>query len=159
MARMVARGAPGEMSYVDQNQYPTIRNADLSPFSGAGRGNHMSSKSSSSDDLLTLPPENEVMQMIELYFKTVGFINPVLDKDAVVKNYHRVLANGVRSVTRSWLALLNAIFAICSNVTASTSPTQELAEVAEKYCRRAVALVMPDIIMKSTFQNGKSARI
>ncbi|KAH6664152.1 fungal-specific transcription factor domain-containing protein [Halenospora varia] len=78
---------------------------------------------------------------------------PALDKDSFLQKFHTLLARGTRSVTRSWLALLNVVFAISSNIMASTSPTQELAEVSEKYYHRALTLVMPSIIEKSNFQN------
>ncbi|PVH69077.1 hypothetical protein DL98DRAFT_626652 [Cadophora sp. DSE1049] len=132
-----------------------MRQEGLSPSKGIAQQSNTFLKSTSGDNLMTLPAESEAMKMIELYFRTMGCLNPCLDKNIFVDKYQRLLLNEMRSTTRSWLALLNAIFAISTNVMASTSPTQEVAEMAEKYFRRAVSLVMPDLILKSTLQNAQ----
>ncbi|KAH9868545.1 hypothetical protein J1614_007617, partial [Plenodomus biglobosus] len=74
-----------------------------------------------------LPPEGTMTLLIELYFGTIGVLFPYIDRNGFMKTYRQLVTAGILSVRRSWLGLLNMVFAI----TTSTNSDFDITITAE----------------------------
>jgi len=90
-----------------------------------------------------LPPEATMLQLIELFFKTTGTLFPFIDRNRFWETYRQLVTTNVLSVRRSWLGLLNMIFAITTNVNNMfdlTITAQARAAQSDIFFQRAMAL-------------------
>ncbi|KAF2856839.1 hypothetical protein T440DRAFT_484936 [Plenodomus tracheiphilus IPT5] len=90
-----------------------------------------------------LPPEDTMMQLIDLYFSTAGTLFPYIDRNGFLRTYRQLVATNILSVRRSWLGLLNMVFAVTTNADNSPDPeitAQARAEKANVFYHRAMVL-------------------
>lgn len=97
---------------------------------------HVSRPSSPGPDLLNftgeasirvrpffLPPECEMRSLIETYFTTTGALYPFIDRHSFLETYGKMIDHGISSVRRSWLGLLNMMFAMATSANFGHHPT------------------------------------
>lgn len=82
-------------------------------------------------ELFALPSQAEADSLLHRYFTTVNLMIPCIHEESFRDTYSKIHSVGLQGCRRSWLALLNMMFAIATNVTAATSTTHEQ---AERYC-------------------------
>lgn len=90
-----------------------------------------------------LPPETTMMQLIELYFNTTGSLFPFIDRNGFWKTYRQLITTNMLSVRRSWLGLLNMVFAITTSVNTTfdlTITAQTRAAKSDIFFQRAMEL-------------------
>ncbi|KAJ5781190.1 Zn(II)2Cys6 transcription factor [Penicillium paradoxum] len=93
-----------------------------------------------------LPAEMESDALLHLFFTTVNLMIPCIHECSFRDTYRKLHTDGIRSVRRSWLATLNVVFALATNVMTATSPNIERATRASMYFERAMELVKSDIL-------------
>ncbi|PKY05678.1 putative Zn(II)2Cys6 transcription factor [Aspergillus campestris IBT 28561] len=93
-----------------------------------------------------LPPQTEADALLHLFFTTVNLMIPCIYEVSFRDTYRKLQIDGVLSVRRSWLATLNVVFALATNVMTATSPNIERAARASMYFERAMELVKSDIL-------------
>lgn len=72
-----------------------------------------------------LPPTTHAIAMIENFFADTGMLFPFISKHSVMSQYQEAQATGFRAVRRSWLCLLNMIFAFATFTDTSNTPSLE----------------------------------
>ncbi|KAK3896407.1 hypothetical protein C8A05DRAFT_20609, partial [Staphylotrichum tortipilum] len=93
-----------------------------------------------------LPPQDEADDLLRQYFATVNLMVPCIHEDSFRAMYRRARSVGFRAVRRSWLGVLNMVFAIATNVQTPISPSLERATRSDMYFERAVELARPEIL-------------
>lgn len=104
----------------------------------------------------TLPPEYEAQHLLRLYFTTVNLMVPCIHEESFRATYRKARSDSPQAVPRSWLGILNMLFAIATNVLTPTSPTRERATRSDMYFERAVELVRPDMLRRFSLEMGTS---
>ena len=59
-----------------------------------------------------LPPKPHVLQLLQLYFSRCHKLFPYIDERTFYEEYNTAELNGFQQIRRSWLALLNVLFAM-----------------------------------------------
>lgn len=132
---------------------------------------HMSRPSSPGPDLLNfaseasikinpffLPPGCEMRSLIELYFTATGALYPFIDRHKFFETYQQMIDHGISSVRRSWLGLLNMMFAMATSanfghhrtVTADTPNSS-----SDLFYKRAMILSDRQIRYATSLEVGK----
>ncbi|KIW16954.1 hypothetical protein PV08_04145 [Exophiala spinifera] len=89
----------------------------------------------------SLPPENKVLLLIRLFFADTGMLFPYIHEESVLRTYANARRNRLTAVSRSWLCLLNVIFAFATYITAKPDQTAEKnAAESDVFIERAQAL-------------------
>ncbi|KAL4751356.1 hypothetical protein BDW72DRAFT_212812 [Aspergillus terricola var. indicus] len=104
------------------------------------------SRQPSTRRLFTIPPQREADALLRLYFTTVNLMIPCVHEDSCRDMYVKMQRNGLGSIGRPWLGILNVIFAIATNVAAAISPTNERATKSNMYFEQALELVKSDML-------------
>ena len=88
-----------------------------------------------------LPSADEMEQLMSVYFDIYGLLFPFLHEPTFMQIYNDFKASGFRKVSRTWLGVLNMIFAMASNIDRKTTPSaKERFEKAHTFYSRAIAL-------------------
>ncbi|KAH8726755.1 fungal-specific transcription factor domain-containing protein [Phaeosphaeriaceae sp. PMI808] len=90
-----------------------------------------------------LPPEEETMQLINLYFSSSNVLFPFIDQPGFLTTYRQVTRTSILSVRRSWLGLLNMMLAMATSANVrhgSPITAQERAARSDAFYRRAMVL-------------------
>ncbi len=103
-----------------------------------------------------LPLQDEAEDMLRHYFSTVNLMVPCIHEDSFRAMYRRARSEGLRVVRRSWLGVLNMMFAIATNVQTPISPPLERATRSDMYFERAVELSRPEILGRLSLELGRS---
>ena len=82
----------------------------------------------SAGEALVLPPEPHAVHLIELFFNETGMLFPFIQQGYVVSSYNYAAARGFTGIRRSFLCLLNAIFAMATHLDDSPGPGSTDAE-------------------------------
>ena len=96
------------------------------------------------------------MKLIQEYFGTVGVMLPCVHEDSFLALYKQARRINYKGVRRSWLALLNMIFALASNTMTATSPMQRVARMCETYYHRALGIATPEVFANTSLEIGKT---
>ncbi|KAK6379813.1 hypothetical protein LTS17_005886 [Exophiala oligosperma] len=97
----------------------------------------------------SLPPENKALLLIKLFFADTGMLFPYIHEESVLRTYANARRNRLTAVSRSWLCLLNVIFAFATYISAKPDQTAEKnAAESDVFIERAQALAS-EIEMKS----------
>ncbi|KAK5062910.1 hypothetical protein LTR84_004986 [Exophiala bonariae] len=75
-----------------------------------------------SKDILALPTEDRVLQLLHLFFSDTGMLFPFVHHEEIVSTYFNMKRVQFVGVRRSWLCLLNVIFAFSTS--SSLRPNQ-----------------------------------
>lgn len=110
-------------------------------------------KSQATNDCLRLPPDDEMDAIVERFFRDTGALFPFVHPKTFMDTYHRTKSIGFRRFRRSWLALLNAILAMATftSVSSSSSATERGAK-AEVFFTRAKALCLDQMLSGSSLE-------
>ena len=103
-------------------------------------------------NLFALPTDAEML--IQEYFATVGLLLPCVHEDSFLALYKQARRTKYKGVRKSWLGLLNMIFALASNTMTATSPMQGVARMSETYYQRALGLATPDLLANTSLEIG-----
>ena len=103
-----------------------------------------------------LPTQREAEDLLQSYFTTVNLMLPCIHEESFRATYGRARSEGPRVVRRSWLGVLNMLFALATNVLTATSPPLERATRSDMYFERAVELARPEILGRLSLELGVS---
>lgn len=106
-------------------------------------------------DPFALPPRDAADDMLHLYFNTVNLMIPCIHEDLFRQALFLMRTNGPENIRRSWLGVLNMIFAITTNVMTPTSPTQDRAQQSNTFYERAMELISPGILGRPSVEMGR----
>lgn len=107
-------------------------------------------------DPFALAPQTEADALLHLFFTTVNLMIPCIYEASFRDTYRKLQIDGALCVRRSWLATLNVVFALATNVMTATSPNIERAARASMYFERAMELVKSDILGRLSLEMGMS---
>ncbi|OAP63482.1 hypothetical protein AYL99_02709 [Fonsecaea erecta] len=100
-------------------------------------------------NIRSLPPEERALHLIRLFFSDTGMLFPYIHEQDILRTYSAARRNRFSAVSRSWLCLVNAIFAFATYISAKPDQTAEKnAAESEIFIERAQAL-SAEIEMKS----------
>jgi len=105
-----------------------------------------------------LPPEDQMMPLIELYFATTGTLFPFIEQHGFLDTYRQMTTTGIPFVRRSWLGLLNIMFAIATSTNTgqdSTITAQARARNSDIFYRRAMVLSDRQIRYAASLEVGR----
>ncbi len=98
----------------------------------------------------SLPSESRALHLIRLFFSDTGLLFPYVHEEGVLRAYAAARQNRFMAVGKSFLCLVNVIFAFATYISARPDQTAEKnAAESEIFIERAQALVS-DIELKST---------
>ncbi|KAH8689695.1 fungal-specific transcription factor domain-containing protein [Talaromyces proteolyticus] len=133
----------------------THRNPSLLPVSPINRqGNAMMSTSRSHPppdsanktgnrgiNIYALPSEHQSWELIENYFSKTGQLLPFIHEQSFCETYFQMKRNDFTKVRRTWLGLLNIVFAIAMSLyNDSDIPAQKRIDQSDIFYQRANAL-------------------
>ncbi|KIX01785.1 uncharacterized protein Z518_09512 [Rhinocladiella mackenziei CBS 650.93] len=100
-------------------------------------------------NIRSLPSESRALHLIRLFFSDTGMLFPYIHEQDILRSYSAARRNRFTSVGRSWLCLLNVIFAFATYISARPDqPAEKNAAESEIFIERAQAL-SADIELKS----------
>ncbi|KAH0831548.1 hypothetical protein FOPE_00461 [Fonsecaea pedrosoi] len=100
-------------------------------------------------NIRSLPPEARALHLIRLFFSDTGMLFPYIHEQDILRTYSAARRNRFSAVSRSWLCLVNAIFAFATYISAKPDQSAEKnAAESEIFIERAQAL-SGEIEMKS----------
>lgn len=94
--------------------------------------------------IFALPPCTQAIDLIRLFFDDTGRLFPFIHKASVLQTYDTAIQSGLKNVRASFLALLNAMFAIATymhDYDHITAGSEASARRAETFFVRAKALI------------------
>ncbi|KAH8809243.1 C6 transcription factor [Xylogone sp. PMI_703] len=95
----------------------------------------------------TLPPPEEMDVLLSAYFSSYGALFPFLHEPTFRETYEECKATGFAKVRRTWLGLLNMIFAMASNVDQSAGvPAKERFKKSHIFSESLMRTVSLDIV-------------
>lgn len=106
----------------------------------------------------SLPPEPRALHLIRLFFSDTGMLFPYIHEQAILRTYSAARKNGFTAVSRSWLCLLNVIFAFATYI--SARPDQSVwknAAESKIFMERAQALSAELELKSANLETGKCA--
>lgn len=109
-------------------------------------------------DIYALPPELEALLLIREYFGTVGLFLPCVHQDTFLDTYKKARADNYRHVRRSWLGLLNIIFATASTTLRGAKPMEQRLKDADAFYRRSLGLASNQILVGTSLETSKKSR-
>ena len=105
-------------------------------------------------EAFALPPPNEADHLLRVYFTTVNLMVPCVHEVSFREQYRKARVHGPRAVRKSWLGILNIVFAVATNVLTPTSPPIERATRSDMYFERAMELARPDMLRRFSLELG-----
>ncbi|KAF1930571.1 uncharacterized protein M421DRAFT_58581 [Didymella exigua CBS 183.55] len=145
----ISLGASGVKNHVIHVSRPLSPGPDLLSFAG---------EASIKAEPFLLPPTGEMTSLIGLYFTTTGLLYPFIDRRKFLESYRQMIDLGISSVRRSWLGLLNMIFAIATSASWGHDPTvtaDARTSRSDSFYRCAVTLSDRQIRYVTSLEVGK----
>ena len=90
-----------------------------------------------------LPPYKDIEDLLTVYFSTMGLMFPIFDEAYFWAKHHEFKATNFSHISRTWLAVLNMILAMATNIgqgSGTNTSTDERMEISHAYYARATAL-------------------
>jgi hypothetical protein len=84
-----------------------------------------------------LPPKSQVLQLLLLYFSRCHKLFPYIDERSFYEEYNKSELNGFQQIRRSWLALLNIVFAMALQLDGTGIENDECYKMAGSFYHRA----------------------
>jgi hypothetical protein len=92
-------------------------------------------------DVYSLPPEEDMLHLIRLFFADTGMLFPYVHEGSLLQEFAVAKQNNFTSIRRSWLCLLNMILAFATCVSARPDlPVERNAAESDVFYKRAQAL-------------------
>lgn len=104
-------------------------------------------------DIYSLPPEAEILQLVKKYFHGLGTLYPYIYEESFMVTYSLMAKNNFSKVRRTWLALLNMVLAVAS--LGSVPDPGGTANDAAIFHRRALSLCRNDLTRGTTIEIGE----
>ena len=106
-------------------------------------------------DPCVLPLEADIRRMIHAYFTGAGQVFPYIHEQTFRRSYEEVSTENFKRVRRTWLALLNMMFALVKGLEKNSSnQVDELLGQSDIFCRRALALGTKEMLWGSNIETG-----
>jgi len=138
----IARGnAPGhgEMSPSSRRLMGTV--SISRPHHAPEKVNHMAfNVKNPRVNMYTLPPEDRTWALIREYFQKTGQLLPFIHEQSFCDTYFQMKQNNFTMARRTWLGLLNIIFAMATTLSVEAYGSAKRIEESEVYYQRANAL-------------------
>ena len=102
-------------------------------------------------NIYALPPPHVAQELIRRYFSNTGQLFPYIHEQTFMQKYDQMKRDPSRGVRRTWLGLLNMVFAMATTV--SLSPDDQVPSVVKRaaesdiYYRRASGLCSEQIAL------------
>jgi len=107
-------------------------------------------------DLYALPSEEQSWYLIEQYFAKTGQLLPFIHEQSFRETYSQMKRHDFTRVRRTWLGLLNIIFAIAMSLcTDGDIPTQQRIDQSDVFYQRANALCDRESRRNTSLEMGK----
>lgn len=107
-------------------------------------------------NIYALPSEDQSWDLLEKYFTKTGQLLPFIHEQSVRETYFQMKRNDSTKVRRTWLGLLNIIFAIAMSLcTDSDMPTQQRIDQSDVFYQRANALCDRESRRNTSLEMGK----
>ena len=87
-----------------------------------------------------LPPKPLVLQLLQLYFTRCAKLFPYIDEREFYEEYNKAELSGFHQIRRSWLALLNIVFAMALQLDGSGFERDERTRLADTFYQRSRGL-------------------
>ncbi|KAK4944001.1 hypothetical protein LTR10_016522 [Elasticomyces elasticus] len=107
-------------------------------------------------NIRSLPPEDRALHLIRLFFSDTGMLFPYIHEEGVLRTYATARRNRFAGVSRSWLCLLNVIFAFATYISARPDqPAEKTAAESGIFIERAQALAAEIELKSASLETGK----
>ncbi|KAL1970561.1 hypothetical protein VTN77DRAFT_4205 [Rasamsonia byssochlamydoides] len=108
------------------------------------------------NNIFTLPPPSEMSELIQKYFSDTGLLFPYLHEPTFREAYAQLVRESFRKVRRTWLGLLNMVFAMAT-ITASPGGVRADTRIerSDVFYQRALGLCGKEILRGTTLEVGK----
>ncbi|KAK0653510.1 Patulin cluster transcription factor patL [Lasiodiplodia hormozganensis] len=117
------------------------------PFPKTG-GQHVRS-----DNSCTLPPEYEIIDMVERFFGSTGQLFPYLHKPTILKSLASMRMSGFQNVKRSQLCILNLIMALACVFGTHHLPITERVDKGNVFLSRGLVLLQQDLAKSASLES------
>lgn len=108
-------------------------------------------------NMYALPSEAETWDLIQKYFSKTGQLLPFIHEHSFCETYFEMKRNNFTKVRRTWLGLLNIVFAISMSLsTDSRMPAEKRIEESDVYYQRANALCDRESKRNTSLEMGES---
>jgi hypothetical protein len=103
-----------------------------------------------------LPPDDQSWDLLEIYFSKTGQLLPFIHEQSFRETYLQMKRNNFNKVRRTWLGLLNIIFAIAMSLSNDGDiPAQQRIEKSDVFFQRANALCDRESRRNTSLEMGK----
>lgn len=136
--------SPQTDSTVKQN---LLSRPNSPPFPKTG-GQHVRS-----DNVCTLPPEYEIIDMVDKFFASTGQLFPYLHKPTILKSLASMRMSGFQNVKRSQLCILNLIMALACVFGTHDLPITERVDKGNVFLSRGLVLLQQDLAKSASLES------
>lgn len=106
--------------------------------------------------LYELPSDEQSWDLLETYFSKTGQLLPFIHERSFRETYVQMKRNNFNNVRRTWLGLLNIIFAIAMSLSNDSDiPAQQRIERSDVFFQRANALCDQESRRNTSLEMGK----
>jgi len=155
----IARGnAPGhgEMSPSSRRLMGTV--SISRPHHAPEKVNHMAfNVKNPRVNMYALPPEDRTWALIREYFQKTGQLLPFIHEQSFCDTYFQMKQNNFTMARRTWLGLLNIIFAMATTLSVEAYGSAKRIEESEVYYQRANALCDKEFKRNVSLELGESS--
>lgn len=104
---------------------------------------------------LILPSHDEMERLLRTYFANTGLLFPFIHEDSFMHTYRVCRESSFRNVRRTWLGLLNIIFAMATSTdnVGTTAASKRIAD-SEVFYERATALCGRQMLRGTNLETG-----
>jgi hypothetical protein len=117
-------------------------------------GNHALNIKRTTVNIYALPSEERASTLIKEYFQKTGRLLPFVHERSFHETYFQLKQNNFTLARRTWLGLLNIIFAMATTLLIDGGSAEERVEESEVYYQRAVALCDKEAKCNSSLELG-----
>lgn len=111
-------------------------------------------------NIRSLPSESRALHLIRLFFSDTGMLFPYIHEQDVLRTYSAARRNKFTAVSRSWLCLVNVIFAFATYISARPDqPAEKNAAESEVFIERAQALSVDIDLKSANLESGEYSRV
>jgi hypothetical protein len=112
--------------------------------------------SENTNDIYTLPPGPQTSELIRKFFSNTGLLFPYLHEQTLRETYNQIARDNFTQVRRSWLGLLNMVFAMATIAEPEVGTQAEAHIVAsDVFYQRALNLCSKEILRGTTLEVGE----
>ena len=107
-------------------------------------------------NIRSMPAEARALHLIQLFFSDTGMLFPYIHEQGILRTYSAARQSRFTAVSRSWLCLINVIFAFATYISAKPDQSAEKnAAESEVFIERAQALSAEMEMKSASLETGK----